>query len=199
MRSLIRFVAPFALLAASADAQVVISQVYGGGGNSGATYKNDFVELFNRGNASRSLTGLSVQYASTAGSFTSLLITPLPSSSLAPGQYFLVQLYAPNSPVGASLPASDATGSTNMSASAGKVALVNSATALNCGATATPCTATQMALILDMIGYGTGANMFEGSLAPGLSNTTAAIRQGGGCIDTDNNSSDFQAATPTPR
>ncbi len=30
-------------------AGVVISQVYGGGGNSGATLKNDFIELFNAG------------------------------------------------------------------------------------------------------------------------------------------------------
>lgn len=28
---------------------IVISQVYGGGGNAGAPYMNDFVELFNRG------------------------------------------------------------------------------------------------------------------------------------------------------
>src|SRR5207249_4835668 len=29
---------------------IVISQVYGGGGNSGAAYKNDFIELFNPAN-----------------------------------------------------------------------------------------------------------------------------------------------------
>ncbi len=28
---------------------VLISEVYGGGGNSGATYTNDFIELTNRG------------------------------------------------------------------------------------------------------------------------------------------------------
>src|SRR5262249_3049522 len=31
-----------------APTSVKISQVYGGGGNSGATYKNDFIELFNQ-------------------------------------------------------------------------------------------------------------------------------------------------------
>src|SRR5438270_10861853 len=41
---------------------IVISQVYGGGGNSGATYKNDFIEIFNRGAAPVSVTGWSVQY-----------------------------------------------------------------------------------------------------------------------------------------
>ncbi len=44
------------------NSNVVISQVYGGGGNSGATYTHDFIELFNRGASSVSLTGWSVQY-----------------------------------------------------------------------------------------------------------------------------------------
>src|SRR5215213_2411048 len=35
--------------AQAVSTSIVISQVYGGGGNSGATYQNDFVELFNRG------------------------------------------------------------------------------------------------------------------------------------------------------
>ena len=30
--------------------QLRISQVYGGGGNAGSTLKNDFIEVFNRGN-----------------------------------------------------------------------------------------------------------------------------------------------------
>ena len=74
---------------------VVISQVYGGGGNSGATHTHDFVELFNRGTSTASVNGWSVQYtsASGAGSFgeNSGQITELPDISLAPGQYLLVQ------------------------------------------------------------------------------------------------------------
>src|SRR5689334_13261168 len=46
---------------------IVISQVYGGGGNSGAPLKNDFIELFNRGSAPVDITGWSVQYASATG------------------------------------------------------------------------------------------------------------------------------------
>ncbi|WP_432382760.1 lamin tail domain-containing protein [Duganella sp. P38] len=53
---------------ALAAAPVVISQVYGGGGNSGANYKADFVELFNRSDAPVSLAGWSVQYGSSGGS-----------------------------------------------------------------------------------------------------------------------------------
>ena len=56
-----------AMPARSGAASVVISQVYGGGGNSGATYRNDFVELFNRGAEPVSLAGWSIQYASATG------------------------------------------------------------------------------------------------------------------------------------
>ena len=37
---------------------VVISQVYGGGGNQGATLTNDYIELFNRGNGLADLNGM---------------------------------------------------------------------------------------------------------------------------------------------
>ncbi|MGE4360086.1 MAG: lamin tail domain-containing protein, partial [Lysobacteraceae bacterium] len=63
--------------AGTASAQVVISQSYGGGGNSGATYTHDFIELFNRGSTPVSLAGWSVQYTSAAG--TSWQVTPLGS------------------------------------------------------------------------------------------------------------------------
>ena len=51
------------LQAGSAQAiseDIVISQVYGGGGNSGGVFTNDFIELFNRGTTTVSLTGWSV-------------------------------------------------------------------------------------------------------------------------------------------
>ena len=40
-------------IASGASPDLVVSQVYAGGGNSGATYANDFVELFNRGSCVR--------------------------------------------------------------------------------------------------------------------------------------------------
>lgn len=182
---------------------VVISQVYGGGGNSGATYTHDFIELFNRGTTTVSLSGWSVQYASATGTgnfgANTTQITPL-SGSLAPGQYLLIQ-EATNAAVGAPLPTPDVTDSSpiNMSGSAGKVALVNTATGLGCNGGSTPCSPAQLAQIVDLVGYG-NANFFEGSgAAPTLSNTTAAFRANGGCVDTDNNASDFAAAGPAPR
>jgi predicted extracellular nuclease len=168
--------------------QVVISQVYGGGGNAGATLRNDFIELYNKGAAPVDLTGWSVQYASSSGS--SWQVTPL-TGTLQPGQYYLVQEAQGNGGT-ASLPTPDAIGTIPMAGGAGKVALVNTTAALT---VACPAPTT----VVDFVGYG-GANCFEGTGGtPALSNTTAAIRAGAGCTDTQNNSSDFTAGAPVPR
>jgi hypothetical protein len=169
---------------------IVISQVYGGGGNSGATFKNDFIELFNRGDTSVNISGWSVQYTSATG--TTWQTTNLVGVSIQPGQYYLVQ-----EAVGAggttNLPTPDATGTIAMSATAGKVALVNSTTGLT-GACPTG------ANIIDLVGYGTTANCFEGSgPAPAPSNTNADLRASSGCVDTDSNQSDFATGAPNPR
>src|SRR4051812_25296245 len=67
---------------------IVISQVYGGGGNAGTTLTNDFIEIYNRGASPVNLTGMSVQYASAAG--ISWQVTNL-SGTLQPGKYYLIQ------------------------------------------------------------------------------------------------------------
>ena len=70
-----RPVPELSLSTAVAYPEVVISQVYGGGGNSGATYRNDFIELFNPGSVAVSVEGWRVGYASSTGSswnFTTL-------------------------------------------------------------------------------------------------------------------------------
>ena len=178
---------------------VVISQAYGGGGNSGAPYKNDFVELFNRGATTVSLSGWSVQYASATGmgNFGSNLIATL-SGSLAPGQYYLVQV-ASGGANGVALPTPDATGTVNMGSTGGKVALVNTTTGLACNGGSTPCTATQLAQIIDLVGWD-GANFFEGSgPASATTSVTAVVRKDSGCTDTDINSDDFTALAPAPR
>jgi DNA/RNA endonuclease G (NUC1)/predicted extracellular nuclease len=167
---------------------VVISQVYGGGGNAGATLKNDFIELFNRGTSSVSLNGWSVQYASSAG--TTWTATNLTNVSLAPGQYYLIQEQAGAGGT-VSLPSPDASGNIAMSATAAKVALTNSTAVLSgsCPSGGS---------LVDLIGFG-GANCFEGTGFPALTNTTAAIRNNSGCTDTDNNASDFASGAPSPR
>jgi predicted extracellular nuclease len=186
---------------------LVISQVYGGGGNTNATYQNDYVELFNPTGASISVAGWSVQYTSATGTGTfgsaTNLITPL-SGTVDAGHYLLVQ-EASNAAVGAVLPTPDVTDSTpiNMAAGAGKVALVNTTTPLGCNGSSTACGATALASIVDLVGYGTGssgANFFEGSgPAPTISATASDLRANGGCTDTDSNAADFNAGAPSPR
>jgi predicted extracellular nuclease len=177
-----------AMPAQAVSPDIVISQVYGGGGNSGATYKNDFIELFNRGTTTVSLSGWSVQYASSSG--TSWSKTNLTSFSLAPGQYYLIQ-EAAGAGGTVSLPTPDATGTIAMSATGAKVALVNNQTLLT--GSGCPFAAT----VVDFVGYD-GANCSETSPTPTLSNTTAALRKAGGATDTDNNAGDFDIGTPTP-
>ncbi|MBX7220379.1 MAG: lamin tail domain-containing protein [Blastocatellia bacterium] len=172
---------------------IVISQVYGGAGCGTAgcsTYKNDYIELFNRGNTPVNVNGWSVQYASATG--TSWAVTNLPNVTMQPGAYLLVAEGFNANGVN-NLPTPDATGSIAMSATAGKVLLVNVTTAQS-GA----CPAG--AQIIDTVGYGTTANCNEGGAnAPAPSTTTADIRAMNGCTDTDNNASDFAAGAPNPR
>lgn len=195
----------------AASPNIVISQVYGGGGNSGAAFTHDFIELFNRGNVPVSLAGWSLQYTSATGTgnfgANATLITELPAVTLNPGQYFLVQ-EATQAAVGSPLPTPDVVDATPiaMAAGAGKVALVNTTTSLGCNGGSTPCSPAALATIVDLVGYGS-ANFFEGSAAaPTLTNSTAAFRDDLGCTDTDNNNADFSSAvapvspgTPTPR
>ena len=187
--------AALALLAApvasSASPDLVVSQVYAGGGNSGATYASDFVELFNRGGSTVDLSGWSVQYAPATG--TSWQMTTL-SGSLAAGHHYLVALGS-GGPSGAPLPAADETGTSNLAASGGKVALVHDTTALTCGSIAGNCSA--VATVRDLVGYGSATD-YEGAAAPALSSTEAAIRGSGGCDDTDSNADDFTTDTPAP-
>jgi predicted extracellular nuclease len=175
---------------AFAAGNVVISQVYGGGGNSGATLTNDFIELHNRSAVSVSLVGWSVQYAATTG--TTWQKTDL-SGAIAPGGYYLVR-EAAGAGGTVALPQPDATGGIAMGATAGKVVLLNSATLVTAG---TLCPTVN---VVDLVGYGTSTTCFEGTGPTAtLTNTTAALRNGVGEADTDSNAADFTAGAPNPR
>jgi len=164
---------------------LVISQVYGGGGNSGATYKNDFVEIYNLGGTGVDVTGWTVQYASATGSTWQK--TTL-SGIIPSGGYYLVQ-EAAGAGGTVNLPTPDAVGVIAMAASNGKVALVDNDIAL-----AGSCPTT----VIDFVGFGT-ANCSETAPTAAISNTTAALRKSDGALDTDNNSTDFEIGVPNPR
>jgi len=187
----------------TANSQVVISQVYGAGGNTGATYTHDFIELFNRGTSPVSLSGWSLQYASATGTgnfgASATQITELPAIVLQPGQYFLVQ--EAGGTIGLPLPTADLIDPTPiaMAAGAGKVALVNTTSPLGCNGTSTVCSATALATIVDLVGYGS-ANFFEGAgAAPTLTAILSAFRASNGCTDNNNNAADFATGTPNAR
>ena len=177
-----------AVLAASpalSASNLVISQIYGGGGNTGSTYTNDFIELFNRGTTNIDLSGWTVQYASATGS--TWATTEL-AGTLLPGRYYLIQ-EAQGAGGTTPLPTPDATGTIAMSGTNGKVALVHSTTALS---------GTCPAGFVDLVGFGT-ANCSEGTAMAALTNTTAGLRAAEGCQDTDANSVDFATGAPNPR
>jgi len=144
---------------------LVISQLYGGGGDSGATFMNDYVEIYNPTGISFNLAGWSLQYASAAGtSWTNK--QPL-GGTIAPGEYFLVQL-ASGGANGASLPVmANITGDINMSATTGKVALVSNSISLSGS-----CPNGTDPDIVDFVGYGSSASCFGGGpRAPDPSHT----------------------------
>jgi hypothetical protein len=169
---------------------VLISQVYGAGGDVGSTLNSEYVELYNRSDAVVNLVGWSVQYASASGATWSVGNI---SGSIGPGKYYLVKLAGGAN--GAALPTADSTPTTsiNMSATQGKVALRNTTTSF------TGSSPIGQAGVQDFVGYG-AANAYEGSgAAPSPSKTTAIFRNGGGAGDTGDNKADFTASTPNPR
>ena len=185
--------APVATMPQAPNASALrISQAYGGGGNSGALYRRDFIEVFNAGSASIDISGWTVQYASATG--TSWQATTL-SGTLAPGQYYLIA-EAQGTGGTQDLPTPDVTGTIAMGGTAFKVALVNTTTLLS-GA----CPITTSTTIVDFVGAGATASRYEGSgPAPAPNNTASVLRANGGCQDTDINASDFiTVSPPTPR
>ena len=182
----------FLLFTISAFSQtgLVISQVYGGGGNSGAQYTNDFIEL--------SIPLRRPSPPPDSPSSTPARQAPVGTPSLYPPVPSLrdtsISSRPPQAAARRRAPTPDATipsgRSFNLSATTGKVALVNSTTALT-GACPLPNTN-----VLDFIGYGT-ANCFEGAVAPAPSNTLADVRANPS-IDTNNNSADFPPRRPIP-
>jgi predicted extracellular nuclease len=153
---------------------VVISEAYGGGGNSGSIWTSDFVELYNRSDAAVDVSGWSVQYYSGTGSAGG---TATLTGSVPAHHSYLVQM-AQGAGGTTPLPTPDATGTAAMSAASGRVDLVR------CGA------------VVDRVGYG-AATVAEGIPAPVLGNTTSATRNAP-CVDTDDNATDFRATDPTP-
>ncbi|MCG7254812.1 ExeM/NucH family extracellular endonuclease, partial [Corynebacterium hadale] len=162
--------------AATDGSNVVINEVYGGGGNSGAPLSNDFVELYNPTDKDIDLAGWTLAQQSAkgnTGNTTSL------QGTIPAGGYFLVKGSAGND---TSNPLENADLESNFNFG-GKSA----------SAVLTDASGNQV----DLVGWG-GAKNFEGKAAEGTSNSTSIQRNEAG-VDTDDNAADFAAATPSPQ
>ncbi len=166
-----------------------ISQVYGGGGNSGSLYKSDFVELYNAGATTIDLSNYAVQYTSATGSVWQ---ETLLSGLVLPGHYYLIQESGGASGT-QNLPTPQVSGTINLSSSSGKIALTKSQTLL------TGSNPLANSSIVDFIGYGTADTYLGTAAAPALSNTTSAIRANYGNTNSSSNSADFSTGVVTPR
>jgi hypothetical protein len=198
---LLFFLISFINISAQNANHVVIAEVYGGGGNSGATLKNDYILLYNPTTSDVDVSTWSVQYASSSG--TTWAVTSL-TGSISSKSYYLIQ-EAQGTGGTVDLPTPNVIGTIAMSATNAKVALVSSTTTLS-GATqhAAP-------TVVDYVGWG-NATDFEGSgAAPVTSNTTSVCRKGwdgaiaqntygesyGNGYDTNDNANDFYTRDPS--
>ncbi|MGW3241918.1 endonuclease/exonuclease/phosphatase family protein [Streptomyces sp. NPDC001070] len=178
---------------ATPSSGAVVAEVYGGGGNSGATLTNDFVELANGGSGAYDLSGYSVQYLSGSPSASSKWsVTPLSGSIASGGRYLVSEAVGTGGTT--PLPAADASGSIAMSATSGTIALVNGTTALTC-ITAADCAAD--ARVVDLVGYGSAVVREGSGPAAGASNT-ASVARGASLADTDDNAADLASGAPSP-
>ncbi|MEA2574931.1 MAG: hypothetical protein QOH93_2229 [Chloroflexia bacterium] len=184
----------------AAGTNLVISQVYGGGGLNEAGYKYDFIELFNPTSQPITMTSWSVQYASAV--VTAWENITVINGVVGPGKYFLIS--ESGGGVGQDIPTPDASASIAMSSSAGKVALVNTTTPISPCGDKTVNTCTDEPSVVDFVGYGSAADYEGTGAAPAGSATTTVMRDLDGCEDTDNNVANFSAVaitgtSPRPR
>ena len=188
--------------------QIRIYEIYGGGGNSGATIKNDYVILYNPTASSVSLVGWGLQYASATGNFgsgtgnNSINICNL-GGTIPAGGYYLAKLAAGSG--GTEIANFDVSGNftgvspvftMSMSATAGKVVLINNQSYFQ-GATST--TSPTGSNVVDFVGFGTTANGYEGTGSTPAPTNTMAVRRKNSGQDTNDNSVDFEVVTPNPQ
>lgn len=183
--------------------RVIITEVYGGGGNSNAPYTNDYVVLYNTTSEAVALDGWSIQYkaktgkgAVSAGDITAL------SGTIQPHAYYLVQLDGGEN--GVALPTPDATGTSSMSATSGKVMLCNNQVALDFGENGDISIADLWAQeqLTDYVPFGKDAVPVWGSpIATNPSAAKAATRKmaNGSYAYTRNIGDDFETAAPNPK
>ena len=176
---------------------VIITEVYGGGGNSGATFTNDFFELYNTTEGSVEIGGWSIQYYSATGTSTPGIIV-IPTGKFIPAKsHFLIQ-GASGGAVGSALTTPDVSGTINASGTTGKIILYTTDAAQTISDIAS---ITGNAFFKDYVPYGTTAVPVWGSaMSSNASNTTSASRKvvSGEYLYSQIIGADFEVTTPSP-
>lgn len=187
----------------SMNAQIVINEIYVGGGNTNALYPNDFVELINSGTTEQTLSGAYLQYAAPSKTFNSAV--SLPDVTLKPQQTFLIRLgKGKNDGTQDFKEDHNALEAFNIdpnSKSFGKIFNTSINLGRN-GKLALTNTKEQISDpdakgVLDFVGWGT-ANQYEGEKVSAITENNKSISRTNG-IDTNNNKADFKKGNPTPQ
>ena len=175
----------------NSPAPVVISQVYGGGGNDGSGFNADFAVLFNRSSSPVNLTGWSFQSARVSDVGFDNRIVNL-SGIIGPGEYRLIIANQPSA-TGAVVDVFENGASRTdftpavrfgMESSFGRVVLCSTGQLLGTDFTRSD--------VVDLVGYGQLAQSFEGVAPTGtLDDIHSAVRKLGGCQDSNQNAIDF--------
>jgi hypothetical protein len=184
------------------DSNIRISEIYTRGGEAGAAFQNDFVELFNRGNTDVDISGWSLNISNFAGtppnlqiSSTSLKIFSSPKNIIKPGGHFLIR-FGGNGSSGQPLPTPDIDlNPVPISESGAEIILVAKDQSLPFSFC--PAAPDLTGVVVDYVGYGT-AICYEGTVTLAPPPDKSLTRVGGGCTDNNNNLTDFSFATPNP-
>jgi 5'-nucleotidase len=171
---------------------LVISEVYGGGGNSGATYDADYVELYNPTDAAISVAGDYIHYRSANGGSGG---SPAQLTGSVPAQgHYLIQMGTASATVGKALPTPDAGPfGFNLAAAGGQVFLLDSPTAIT-----TSGDMAGVAHVVDMVGA-SGSSSFETAAANASGSSTSSLQRAASGADTDDNAVDFTAQPADPQ
>ncbi|MCD9198933.1 ExeM/NucH family extracellular endonuclease [Aeromicrobium wangtongii] len=179
-------------MATPAGDNLVINEVYNNGGSAGASYAHRFFELYNPTDHDISVNGWSLQYKSATGATFSGK-TELGDKHLEPGGTLVVRGASNNAATNPGAPVTaDIAPDTGLNSAAGSGVIALSRS------TATLTTSLTDANLVDLVGYGTTANLFEGSARAATGGLALSVTRRTAGADSDDNGADFAAVAPSP-
>jgi len=202
--SILILIFPAAAIAQStADPNIRISQIYTRGGEAGAAFQNDFIELFNRGSVDVDINGWSLNISNFAGtppniqiSATSIRFVSSSGIILRAGSHLLIK-FGGNGANGQPINNTDINlNPFPISDAGGQIVLLGKDKTLPFSYC--PAAPDLTGVVVDYVGYGI-AICYENTVAPAPPQDKALVRVGGGCTDNNDNLADFSLATPNPR